>query len=322
MQARELNKESTMEEAVTPPRNRLRESLRLLSVPSTLTDRLEHATTLDGPIQALAKGVRRLLGPGRLRDTLHGVPLGHPVHPALTDVSIGCWLSAAVLDLTRADPKAARTLVTTGILGALPTAVTGLTDWSVLHREQQRVGLAHALANVAGLGLYTASLLARLRGREHRGRLLGYAALGAVGLGGYLGGHLSYRQAAGANHAESVAHLVPLGWQDLCKLSDLPDGRPVRRRLGYIPMFVLRHGDRVQVLADDCAHLAGPLHQGRLSVQDGAECVTCPWHGSTFRISDGSVVHGPATAPQPAFDTRIGQDGTVQVRPLVRNSAG
>jgi nitrite reductase/ring-hydroxylating ferredoxin subunit len=42
---------------------------------------------------------------------------------------------------------------------------------------------------------------------------------------------------------------------------------------------------------------------------------TCPWHGSTYRLSDGAVVHGPATARQPAFETRIADAGIVQVRP-------
>jgi nitrite reductase/ring-hydroxylating ferredoxin subunit len=68
------------------------------------------------------------------------------------------------------------------------------------------------------------------------------------------------------------------------------------------------------VLSDHCAHLGGPLHQGRLTSVDGATCVVCPWHGSTFRLSDGAVVHGPATARQPAFDTRVSDTGMIQVR--------
>ncbi|MFC7645893.1 Rieske (2Fe-2S) protein [Streptosporangium lutulentum] len=87
------------------------------------------------------------------------------------------------------------------------------------------------------------------------------------------------------------------------------------RRLGYIDLFVLRVGGGVTVLADGCSHLAGPLHQGKLVSEEGTTCVVCPWHGSTFRLSDGAVVHGPATAPQPSFETRIRRDGILQVRP-------
>ncbi|MEW1840551.1 Rieske 2Fe-2S domain-containing protein [Nonomuraea angiospora] len=289
--------------------------MRGLAGPVALADRLEKSKALDTPIRVLAKTVRQRIRPGRLRDLLHGVPTGKPLHPPLATVSLGCWLSAAVLDLADGDPRASRVLLATGIANALPTAAAGLTDWSSLHREQQRVGFVHMLSNVAALGLFSGSLVARVRGREQLGRTLTLAGLSLAGLGGYLGGHMAYRQAAGANHAPQIAHLVPLGWHDLCLLKDLPEGRPVARRLGYIQLFVLRQGEAVTVLADRCPHLAGPLHQGRLVMENGEACVVCPWHGSTFRLADGSVRHGPATAPAPMFETRIRRDGTLQVRP-------
>jgi nitrite reductase/ring-hydroxylating ferredoxin subunit len=95
----------------------------------------------------------------------------------------------------------------------------------------------------------------------------------------------------------------------------LPDGWPVHRSLGYISLFVLRYGEDVSVLADRCTHLDGPLHQGRMVRVDDKVCVICPWHGSTFQVSDGTVVHGPATGRQPAFETRILESGMIQVRP-------
>ncbi|GAA0374690.1 hypothetical protein Acor_42770 [Acrocarpospora corrugata] len=284
-----------------------------ITQPAETLDRLEHSRRLDPPIRVLAKAVRARIRPGRLRDFLHGVPIGHPIHPPLAMVTLGSMAATAVLDLTSADPRAARVLLATGLAAALPAAAAGITDWSSLHREQQRVGFVHALANLTALGLYGTSLLMRLTGRNRTGRTVAFAGLGAAGLAGYLGGHLAYRQAAGANHAESVAHLVPTGWHDLCSLQGLPNGRPVVRRLGYIDLFVLRLGTTVSVLADGCSHLAGPLHQGRLASDNGTPCVICPWHGSVFRVGDGSVVHGPATAPQPSLRTRLREDGIVQV---------
>ncbi|MBW8482944.1 Rieske 2Fe-2S domain-containing protein [Actinomadura parmotrematis] len=287
------------------------------TAPVAVVEGIERRDGLDRAIGAVQGAVRRGLPKGPAKDALHGVPAGHPVHPPLTDLPIGAWSSAAILDLLPGTRRASQVLVAAGLAGAVPTALTGLADWSELHREQQRVGLVHALSTGTASLLYTVSLVARVRGREGAGRALGFAGLTALMAGGYLGGHLAFRQAAGANHADLTSHLVPLGWHDLCAAAELPDGWPVQRRLGYLDLFVLRRGDDVHVLADRCSHLAGPLHQGRIVTDDaGDACVVCPWHGSTFRVDDGSVVHGPATARQPAFESRVLDSGTVQVRPL------
>ena len=116
------------------------------------------------------------------------------------------------------------------------------------------------------------------------------------------------QQAGGANHAESVPHLVEPRWHDLGVVASLPLGCVSRMLLGEVPLLTLRDGDGVHVLADRCSHLSGPLPDGE--VKDG--CATCPWHGSTFRVADGSVSHGPATAPRRAFQARV-RDGVLQV---------
>lgn len=284
--------------------------------PVDVAEGLQRSQRLDGTIQVLSAIVHRVLPPGRVKDALHGVPTGHPAHPALTDLPVGCWTSVAILDLLPGTRYASQVLVAAGLAGAVPTALTGLADWSELHRDQQRVGLVHALGTISASVLYATSLMARGQGRDLAGKALGYAGLGALIAGAYLGGHLAFRQAAGASHADQLAHLAPLGWHDLCSVDELPDGWPVHRRLGYISLFVLRTGEEINVLADRCAHLAGPLHQGRIVTGDDEVCVVCPWHGSTFRVRDGSVVHGPATGRQPAFETRIMDDNIVQVRPV------
>jgi nitrite reductase/ring-hydroxylating ferredoxin subunit len=38
---------------------------------------------------------------------------------------------------------------------------------------------------------------------------------------------------------------------------------------------------------------------------DGQACIVCPWHGSTFRLTDGMVVHGPAANDEPTLRTRV-----------------
>jgi len=75
----------------------------------------------------------------------------------------------------------------------------------------------------------------------------------------------------------------------------------------------VRRGQHVDVLSNRCSHLSGPLSDGSFTVEKGQGCIVCPWHGSTFRLSDGAVVHGPTTSPQQLFETRI-EGGTIEVR--------
>ncbi len=283
--------------------------------PAGAASRVAHAQRLDPAAHALAGTVRRRLGNGARADALHGVWLGQPVHPALTGLPMGFWTSAAVLDFVPGSARASRALIALGLAGSVPAAAAGLADWSALHREQQRVGLAHGAANAGAWALFAGSLLARAAGRDASGRALALGGLATLTAGAYLGRYLAFPLGAGASHAESVSHLAPLGWHDLCRIYDLPDGRVTRRQLGYLSLAVLRQGSDVLVLADRCAHLGGPLHQGTLTEAGGEPCLSCPWHGSTYRLSDGAVVHGPATARQPAFDSRIAEGGIVQVRP-------
>ena len=278
----------------------------------SLVSRLEDAARLDPWVARIKGVVDAVIQPQQLRDVLHGIPIGHPVHPMSVQVPLGAWTSAAVLDAVPGNDRAAALLVGVGVVSALPSAVSGLADWSELHEQQQRVGLVHAAGNVAAVLLYmpfpspSAAAASAVRGKA-----FGYVGLAAVAAAGFLGGHLAYRQAAGANHTEDVPHRFPVGWQTLAPLSEFADGKPERRLVAGIPLLVYRNGEDVHVLADVCSHLSGPLHRGTVTGGDDP-CVVCPWHGSTFSLRSGEVVHGPATAPQPRFSTRI-TDGVLQV---------
>jgi len=283
------------------------------TAPDTVIDRIENASPLDPVVKTVRKIVNAALAPQPVRDALHGLWLGHPLHPMLSDVPIGAWTAAGVLDLLPGTGHASTSLIATGCAAAVPTAITGLADWSQLHPPQQRVGLVHAVSNTIGLGLMGASVLARLRGRTLRGKGLAYAGLTAVMAGGYLGGHLVFRQAAGANHVADVPDLFPSGWQDLGPLSDLPDAAPAKRTVDGVDLLVVRRGQHLDVLANKCSHLSGPLSEGEFTVESGQGCIVCPWHGSTFRLADGAPVHGPATSPQNRFETKV-ENGRVLVR--------
>src|SRR4051794_35543366 len=181
------------------------------TAPETMIDRIENASPLDPVVKTVRKIVNAALGPQPVRDALHGLWLGHPLHPMLTDVPVGTWTAASVLDLLPGTGHASTTLIATGCAAAVPTALTGWADWSELHGPQQRVGLVHAAANVVALGLYAGSLAARRNGRTLRGKALALAGLGAATAGGYLGGHLVFRQASGANHGADIPDLFPSG---------------------------------------------------------------------------------------------------------------
>lgn len=261
--------------------------------------RLESVQALDRPAAAIRTVVQRLLADRRVKDALHGVWLGHSLHPGAAQFALGSFLSATMIDAVDGGRKQSSGLIATGLAMTMPTVASGWADWSDAHEDQLRVGLVHAATNTLAVTCYAGTLLVRRRGG--RGRALSLAGGAIVGVGALLGGHLSFRQALGPNHAEEVAHLGPEDWQPLGSVGELPEGQPVRRVAGEVPVFVLRRADRVIVLSDRCPHLSAPLSDGEV----GDDTVVCPWHGSEFRLSDGCVVHGPATAPVPRFETRV-----------------
>lgn len=157
-------------------------------------ERLEHLEALDETVETAERVIGQV--PDDVRDLLHGVPIGHPVHPIAVLIPAGSWISAAVLDLLPGESRAAQALVGLGVLAAVPTATTGWADWAELDRGQKRVGIVHAAANVTAVTLYSLSWLQRRRGRQLSGKLLGFAGLAVISAGGYLGGHMAYRQVA------------------------------------------------------------------------------------------------------------------------------
>jgi uncharacterized membrane protein len=172
----------------------------------TLTQRLEQTQGLDRVVRLVQPLVDTLLADPSRAALLQGRWLGHAVHPVLTDVPIGMWTSATVLDLvggSQAQP-AARRLIGVGILAAVPTAVTGWAEWGPIEPRDKRTGVVHAASNVTALWLYTASWRARGKGRHLRGVLLGLAGSTALGIGGYLGGHLVEARKVSSRNPEFV----------------------------------------------------------------------------------------------------------------------
>jgi uncharacterized membrane protein len=200
-----------------------------------LLTRLEQARALDGISDQLQKIVTAAVRPQSVKDLLHGTWLGHPLHPVLVQLPVGAFMSAAVLDLMPGGRRAATTLIGVAVATSPAAIAAGLTDWSEMPKDRRRVGLVHAASNTVALGLYIASLSARMSGRTARGKALSYAGLSVAGMGAYLGGHLSYAQGGGMNHAAPEVVRVPAEWTQVASLAELPDGEPTVRKVDDVP---------------------------------------------------------------------------------------
>jgi nitrite reductase/ring-hydroxylating ferredoxin subunit/uncharacterized membrane protein len=284
------------------------------------TEELEQAESLDRVVDAVTAVVARVLPPGRVKDSLHGTWLGHAVHPLLVALPIGMFSGATLLDVAggRESRTAARRLVGAGVLLVAPTAATGLADWSALgaFRQPRRVGLVHAAANALTAAVYAASWWARVRGDHALGRRLAMAGALGLSVGGYLGGHLAYSEGVAVNRNADRSP-APTEWTDAAAVADVVPGELHRVEVEGQPVVLARQGGDVLAIGAVCSHYGAPLEDGELTGGsggvDGGACVVCPWHGSVFRMSDGSVVRGPATAPQPSFEVRVVGD-RVQIR--------
>jgi nitrite reductase/ring-hydroxylating ferredoxin subunit/uncharacterized membrane protein len=274
---------------------------------------LESAEALDPAAKAIGEAVRDTIGNGSVKSALSGTWLGHAVHPMLTDVVIGSFTSASLLDLLSSDSGAAsQRLIGLGLLAYLPTAASGINDWAdseVVDDGIRRVGLIHAGCNAVGASLYALSWRARRRGARRVGAAFGLAGMTVMMAGGYLGGHLSMTKGVGP--AETVFDQGPTEWTPAADASQLRDGRPQRVVVDDTPVLLLRGGEEIFAIHDRCSHRGCSLSDGSI---EGDE-VVCSCHGSRFSLRTGAVKHGPATASQPAFQVRV-EDGRVEVRRL------
>ncbi len=272
--------------------------------------RLEQVRALDGAADRVSAAVGRVTHQPPLASLLSGTWLGHPLHPVLTDLPIGSWTSAFVLDIVggKAGRRPAQTLIGIGVLTAVPTALTGLSDWSDTVGGTRRVGTFHAVANSVGLACYALSWRARRRGHHGKGVLLAMVGATAATAAAGLGGHLVYRTGTGVD--VNAFDEGPSDWADADTRSRLDgvDGELVRT--GDAEVLALRDGPGGwHGIGARCSHRGGPLQEG--TFENG--CVVCPWHQSRFRLDDGTVVEGPATAPQPRYAVREA-DGVLTVK--------
>ena len=280
--------------------------------------RIADQQELDRVAQPLADAVmsayRNAGSIGRaVKDALHGVWLNHPLHPVVTDIPIGAWTTTIALDARAAatgDESYARAgdfALAVGLAGAAAAAVTGITDWSETGGRAKRVGLIHGLLNATATALMASAHVLRRRDDRRAGEVCTLAGLGVAMASAYLGGELVYGERIGVTHAAVEG---PEEFTPVLASSSLTEGTMRCVRLNDANLLLVRQRGRVYALAHSCAHLGGPLSEGTL--KEGT--VVCPWHGSEFRLEDGTVVRGPSTHAQPRFATRE-RNGQIEVGP-------
>jgi nitrite reductase/ring-hydroxylating ferredoxin subunit/uncharacterized membrane protein len=279
--------------------------------------RLTDQPALDAiaePLSRAVRGVYQAAGPAgqRAKNALHGVWLGHPLHPVFTDLPLGAWTTGLVLDAVAATnhdrgmEQAADVAIAVGLAGAAGAAITGLTDWSETDGHSRRTGLVHGLLNIAATTLYATAYVLRRTGSRKSGQACALTGYGIAVGAAWLGGDLVYGQRIGVTHAavEELESFTPVATS-----GEVPDDSMKRARKDDTDVLLVRQHGRLCALAHRCSHLGGPLSEGTL--KDGS--VVCPWHGSEFALEDGHVINGPATQNQPAFDVRE-RDGNIEVK--------
>jgi hypothetical protein len=254
--------------------------------------RLERAEALDRLAAAVRAVVQRVLHNRTLKDALHGVWLGHPLHPALAQIALGSFTSASLIEAVGGGRRESSGLIAVGLASTVPTVAAGWADWSESHEGQQRVGLVHAALNAAAVACFAAALLQR-RGGRGTGGLLSLVGGTLSGAGAALGGHLWYRQATGANHGNEVPHVGPGNWQPLGPLAESPLGQPVRRLAGDVPVSCFAMAPPPRSRCCPTAARTCPRRCTKASCPQSTERCASPAPGT--RACSGSAMVGSCT---------------------------
>jgi nitrite reductase/ring-hydroxylating ferredoxin subunit/uncharacterized membrane protein len=296
-------------------------------MPETVGDRLvrgdkgKFLDALGGFFGAVVGALYRLPGSRVIKDLLHGTwVLRHPLHPAVTDAVVGGLTAVAALDvisLVQRDAslwKAADIVLVVSLLFAIVSVLSGYTDWNDTYGNERRLGILHgSLMSLITIG-YGVSLWMRVGGGPREPAIwLALALYVLLALTAHLGGEMAFGFGTGVNRQAWAD--VPAKWQKLdLKAASLEDRKPRRVELknGFAVMVAKVDGETFAIGAV-CTHAGGPLDEGAF-VGSARRDIKCPWHGSVFSMRSGAALHGPATMDEPTFETRVAEDGSVEVR--------
>jgi nitrite reductase/ring-hydroxylating ferredoxin subunit/uncharacterized membrane protein len=257
-----------------------------------------------------------------VRDLLVGRWLGHPLHAVLTDAPIGILFLVIVFDvLGMAEPAAWALGV--GILTMLAAALAGFADYADTDGKARERATLHSTLMLLALVLYLVSFVLRLPppGNAFLPEtpapagpiLLSIVSFLILSAGAYVGGDVVYVLGnMVSRHAFRGAGTkwIVLEPAELDEAGAIPEGRPIKAKLGINQLVLVRQGERILALHDTCAHAGGPLNEGK--VVDGT--IECPWHASRYRLENGHLVQGPSVYDQPAYEVRAREGGGWEAR--------
>ena len=252
-----------------------------------------------------------------VRDLLDGRWLGHPLHAVLTDVPIGILFLVIVLDVL-GQPVAADITLAVGILTLLAAALAGFADYSDTDGTARDRATLHGTLMLTATAVYVVSLAIRLAaGPDGSARtaavIVSVLAFLVLTAGAYVGGDVVYVFGnMVSRHAFRGAGTKWIQMEPAETDADgsIPEGRPIKAKLGINSLVLIREGERILALHETCAHAGGPLASGKLI--DGQ--IECPWHFSRYRMADGHVTRGPSVYDQPAYEVRSKEGGGWEAR--------
>lgn len=243
-----------------------------------------------------------------VRDFLGGTWLGHPLHALLTDVPIGALTVTIVLDVI-GQPVAADVALLIGVLTMLAAAAAGYADYSTTDGRARVRATVHSSLMLVSLAIYIVSLVIRAGDPTNRAMPIALSIVAYLILAGgaFVGGDVVF--ALGNMVDRHAWRSSGTKWQPL-EVGEIAEGTLVKARLGIQDLVLIRTGQAILALHNQCAHAGGPLSEG--SLLDG--CIECPWHGSRFEIATGRRRRGPTVYDQPTYEVRPLEAGGYEAR--------
>ena len=273
---------------------------------------------LARPLRGVSNGIagvtggfyRILGGPGRLlQDFLNGSWLGHSLHAVLVDVVVGGATAVLLLDVLRVFfaveglEDAATWVLGLAWLSGIAAILSGLTDYkdTAPDSAERDVAGLHGVINIIGSFGFVISIMQRIQGDHGLAFWILLVAYLVISIGSYIGGHVVFKYGYMVNHNAFNRGKRAKEFTPAIAVAEVPEGTPTKIMFGTTAVMLVRRGDVVHALKETCSHAGGPLSEGELK----GDTITCPWHFSTFRLADGSVVHGPAGSRQVSYRARI-----------------